>query len=313
MRARQFLRITVQMTSVGDLTSSTLAASSSDGGTASRMISCGTNSSGSIVAPMSKKFVNTVLLLISTFVSLEIVSAAYFGVVNGEFYYTRGETEDILSADGNVNATNDFNTKFGLPGLRIHPLLGWVSADSAPGYNREGFFSPVEYPSPASPEKFVIGVFGESVAFNFWNWSTQSGAVAKHLKERVPALAEKEIVILNFAKEGYRTPQNVNALSYFLLSGQKFDLVVNIGGYNEVTGVWSNLQQGVNPAFPTTSLILAMASLTSADRLSRDVVAVYQGKYMRADARMCSLAMCWLYHETYGAYLESTAAGALRV
>jgi hypothetical protein len=131
-------------------------------------------------------------------------------------------------------------------------------------------------------------------------------------------LADRETVVLNFAKEGYRTSQNLNTLIYFLLSDQKFDLILNIGGYNEITGPWENYQQGANPAFPTTSLLYALSTLTEADRISRETVKLYQGQYMRADAASCTLEIFWASFHTYGKHLttkielEKTSASAYK-
>ncbi len=260
---------------------------------------------------MRKAVFGALIAFISTLVSFEVLSVGYFLVLKGGFYYSHSESEKVDGLTGNVNATNDFNSRFGLPGLRVHPLLGWASASIAPGYNTEGFYSPVDYPYSAGDDAFVIGVFGESVAFNFWAWNARTGSVIADIKAKVPELADREIILLNFSKEGYRSPQIQNALSYFMLSGQRYDLVLHIAGHNEATGPWANLQQGVNPAFPTTSLITTFSELTSSNRVRRELISVYRGKYMRADAGSCTLASCWLVLETYGRILESAGTEKL--
>lgn len=249
---------------------------------------------------------NASLLLISTALSLEAASLVYYSVNYGGLFYADSKSATITIGDKNPNATDNFNTRFGLPRLRIHPLFGWASARGE-GYNKEGFYSPVEYPVPALFETFVIGVFGESVAFNFWNWNNSNNFLAPYLKRNVPDLKNREIVVLNFSKEGFRTPQNLNTLVYFLLSDQKFDLVLNIGGFNEVTGTWKNYKQGINPAFPTIDLLYALSTLTRADRLSRETIILYRGKYMQADAMSCTFALCWMFFRTYGEHLESSS------
>jgi hypothetical protein len=50
----------------------------------------------------------------------------------------------------------------------------------------------------------------------------------------LPALADKEIVLLNFGSGGFRQPQQLLILTYFFLIGQRLDLVINLDGFNEV-------------------------------------------------------------------------------
>jgi hypothetical protein len=39
----------------------------------------------------------------------------------------------------------------------------------------------------------------------------------------VPELAHKEVTVLNFAQGGFKQPQQLQALNFFLTLGQRFD------------------------------------------------------------------------------------------
>ena len=57
------------------------------------------------------------------------------------------------------------------------------------------------------------------------------------------------VVTLGFA--GYKQPQQLLALTYFLSLGAEYDLIINLDGYNDIVlPVTDNYDVGVNPFFP---------------------------------------------------------------
>jgi hypothetical protein len=68
---------------------------------------------------------------------------------------------------------------------------------------------------------------------------------AFHRVCRVPP----NVVTLGFA--GYKQPQQLLALTYFLSLGAEYDLIINLDGYNEIVlPVTDNYDVGVNPFYP---------------------------------------------------------------
>ena len=61
----------------------------------------------------------------------------------------------------------------------------------------------------------------------------------------------KELISLCLSHEGYKQPQQLLVLSYFLSIGQQFDLVVNIDGFNEVTLSSLNNEHGLDISMPS--------------------------------------------------------------
>ena len=59
-----------------------------------------------------------------------------------------------------------------------------------------------------------------------------------------------EPVFLDFTNEGYRQPQQAIILSYMLVAGGEFDVVVNIDGHEEIVAPMRNASAGRYPFFP---------------------------------------------------------------
>lgn len=208
------------------------------------------------------------------------------------------------------NRLGDFDQRFGLPGLRLHPMFGWATAPTTPGYNNAGFLSDRPYPHPREEDDFIIGIFGGSVAANFWSFNAKSGTFQNRLKERIPALGRKRIVLLNFAKEAYKSPQQLAVLSYWLLEGQHFDLVVNIEGYNELTSAWINRQRGIDLAMHGSNLLFEFARLTDAERISEPTLRHLMAARQREAAFRQSLATFWLIQTGYARWIAGSTTAS---
>jgi len=119
----------------------------------------------------------------------------------------------------------------GIP-FDVPPPLRTGEADEAVSTNNFGFPSRVDYPfSKASDRQFFIGIFGGSVGAYFCR---VGAARLEESLRRSESFNNREPVTLCFSHEGYKQPQQLLVLSYFLSIGQRFDLVINIDGFNEV-------------------------------------------------------------------------------
>lgn len=117
-----------------------------------------------------------------------------------------------------------------------HPYFGFQldpameTADEK--INNYGFLDEHDFPFKASPNQYVVGIFGGSLAAHFA--TAIQGPLKKYfiekLKEARPALAAKEIVILSMAHGGSKQPQQFFTFAYF---SQMFDLTLNIEGLND--------------------------------------------------------------------------------
>jgi hypothetical protein len=143
------------------------------------------------------------------------------------------------------------------PQYVIHPYLGFVldskfhrdSRLERGGRQDLDFGFPQPEPGLFHPAScHVIAITGGSVAFNF----AISGAT--YLREELIRGLQchpERIKIVNLALPGYKQPQQLMTLSYFLALGAHFDVVVNIDGFNEVVlPQTDNVPKGVFPVFP---------------------------------------------------------------
>lgn len=108
------------------------------------------------------------------------------------------------------------------------PFFGYVS--SGPQANKMGFHSSIEYPYTRRGNEFVIGLFGGSVAEQFFNTLNDSRFKAQ-MREAMPRIGSRPLVVLNFALGGFKQPQQFIASAYF---AESYDLSINLDGFNDV-------------------------------------------------------------------------------
>ncbi len=131
----------------------------------------------------------------------------------------------------------------------LHPYIGFVNEYSSNNnnINRFGFMGP-EPIFQKKDDEIIIAVFGGSVASNLY--LSQKDFITKSLQQN-PLYADKKIIILNFAFGGLKQPQQLMILNYFLALNAKFDIILNIDGFNEVALSYSeNIPQNISSFYP---------------------------------------------------------------
>ncbi len=140
----------------------------------------------------------------------------------------------------------------GIPHLAntvLHPYLGYVFDNSHAGetINRFGF-SGVDPLSPKAADEIRVAITGGSVALQLFG---PGRATLKRALERSPAFAGKRIEFVALTLGGYKQPQQLMALTWFLALGARFDVVINLDGFNEVVLPYSdNDPVGIHAAYP---------------------------------------------------------------
>ena len=189
----------------------------------------------------------------------------------------------------------------------LHPYFGPISASGIPAdlpdalrgarrqaqaTNKFGFVSPHDYPFVKTrDDQVVIGIFGGLVGV----WFYQAGATRLiEALRRHPYFSNRELVPLCLSHEGYKQPQQLLVLSYFLSIGQTFDLVVNIDGFNEVALSSLNEQRGLDLSMPSVMHLEPLKNLVDRSTLTPD--------------RLESLAAIGRYRRRLNALAERTNA-----
>ncbi len=144
------------------------------------------------------------------------------------------------------------------PTETFHPYLGWVkNPDFVPQIdccglelktNRYGLYDSSDGIHRRSSDRLIVAIAGGSVA---WQMSCAGAEVLRRKLHEVPAYRDREIVFVRLAQSGYKQPQALFALQYYLLLGGEFDIVIALDGYNETAlPVAENLASNVALDYP---------------------------------------------------------------
>jgi len=210
-----------------------------------------------------KRGLRIALLAAAALALLELLSLAAGFLLLGAGFVTRARSEraQILGGDpAKPRQQMDFTVPETIEYYAIHPYLGFVADPTSPrspvrdsgGSFRAtnlGFFRRTPLVATEHrPEPIRVGVFGGSAAFLF---SLGVGDRLENLLEADDVGASREVVVESYAIPGYKQPQQLFALEYLLLMGERLDLVVNLDGFNEVAlPLTENLSQGTAAIFP---------------------------------------------------------------
>ncbi|MGL6282319.1 MAG: hypothetical protein ACRC2J_07925 [Microcoleaceae cyanobacterium] len=261
-------------------------------------------------------------------IGLELVSLGFYYSQNKKLFYAaekkpariRQDLEKIGTRQtGGVGDQNIIE--------RLHPFFAYVlepgafeHKESGLKINNYGFFSLYDYPFiRTNDNQFVVAVFGGSVANNFYvhavvNNKTKNTGFIQKLRG-IPELKDKEIILLNFAGGGYKQPQQLLILNYFLSIGQPIDMIINIDGFNEVALSSLNNKSQIELSLPSVQHLQGLTSVANSDiKMMRSVVDLTDNKnqLMLTIDRLenCKLAIChsWYSLKTrrlFNSYQES--------
>lgn len=236
------------------------------------------------------------------FICLEALSLAFYFFKEKQFFYTRTKAQEKVVEDIERSGIRLDESIV----ERLHPLFGYVLKQGAftneklkLKVNKHGFFSLYEYPFVKNNKnQIILGLFGGSVANNF----AVDEYVTKRLSNKLkayPEFANKEIIVLNFGNGGYKQPQQLLILNYFLALGQELDLVINIDGFNEVALSNLNNKAQVEIGMPSVQHIKPLTGLAnnnlSPEAMSSIVQINENKKQLKAGIdklQNCQLALC---------------------
>src|SRR5262245_16648691 len=235
---------------------------------------------------MSQRRIAVLLVNVIVFlVFAEIVSLTIYYYQTGHlFYFYRKPTpyapettEPRLTADGlhpYFGPTHKAGHPFDLPASlldeaavrRVRPSGRSIPAGVKT--NNFGFVSPYDYPFIRHGDnQYLVGLFGGSVGL----WFCQVGAnrLVEDLKQN-GFFKARELVPLCLSHEGYKQPQQLLLLAYFLSIGQQFELVINIDGFNEVALSSLNDEHGIDISMPSFQHLDPLINLASPSTLTPD-------------------------------------------
>ena len=257
--------------------------------------------------------VNVFLLVVLT----ELMSLGFYFIRTRRLFYLRPEGGADEAAVLALDETRLERTII----ERLHPYFGFTTKPETPyklsfsqtehKANNYGFTTPYAYPFKKRAGQYVVGIFGGSAAQNYAVYEQEHQVLAEALKQ-LPALRDKEIIILPFAYGGYKQPQQLLILNYFLALGQGFDLVINIDGFNEVALSDLNTKAGVEVAMPSVQHIMPLVNLASGHESTEELTSLLRIKQYKERLttalqawHQCTLASCYTLRLLYVRYLAA--------
>ena len=207
----------------------------------------------------TKKLAYFGILVLIIFVCSELAAFVGYSISQGSLF-SWSHFDRLRHEIAEPPSTDKIATNQGGMGNRtknevLHPYLGYViqyADKNCPDFgfcdsktvNKEG--API---IPKTDDNFIVGVFGGSFAHQTPLLSTK--AFFEQELKTIPALSGKTVVIIPVALGGYKQPQTLMALNYFLSLGAHFDIVINIDGFNEVAlPARETFGRNVYPFFP---------------------------------------------------------------
>jgi hypothetical protein len=220
-----------------------------------------------------RRLIGIVAFNIALFLVLaELAALAVYYVENGTLFYTHPKAYTLIAETAEQKLTREgLHPYFGpthAPGTAfdIPDIMRDETIPARATTNNFGFVSRYDYPfAKTRANQLIVGLFGGSVGV----WFCQIGAVRLVADlHNSPGYAGREVVPLCFAHEGYKQPQQLLELAYFLSIGQTFDLVINIDGFNEVALSALNEKQGFDISMPSAQHIGSLINLVDQSTLT---------------------------------------------
>ncbi len=209
---------------------------------------------------LGKKFLFYGIAIGFVWFLIEFMAYGVYCLRTGSFSFSavQGERKQIeLDYENRIDPNAEQPGKTGKNWNVIHPYLGFVTegVDLDKECPEQGVCDRRSRTYTDSPfikstdTNVIVAVIGGSFAHGV-SYGTAPNFLARQLST-IPRFSGKNIILYHLAAGGYKQPQPLLKINYFLSLGAEFDLIINVDGFNEVVlpGV-ENLPKGVHPAFP---------------------------------------------------------------
>ncbi|MFH0946337.1 MAG: hypothetical protein V2A76_14155 [Planctomycetota bacterium] len=183
--------------------------------------------------------------------SIDTLFRVYLILTGGEWSpaQIRDTIRQIESAVGDLlpmpEAKKDEQTSSG-GGTVLHPFTGFEIQGSLLQLEAER----LRTGSKQDQETYDIAVLGGSVAGRF---ATLCADRFKEVLLQDPRFAGREIRLVEFARGGFKQPQQAAQFGYIISAGVRPDAVINIDGFNEAALGLNNFEHSVFPLYPSWS------------------------------------------------------------
>lgn len=244
--------------------------------------------------------------LLLLFTLLELVSLGFYFLQTGKFFYPINK--DLIKTNATQFEVSKLDRERWTFDYQIHPYFGFITPPIHAGLPFK----------KTSKDQFIIGIFGGSVAQEFCDYEFQHRVVAK-LFRPLPEFQNKEIVLLKFATQAHKQPQQLLMINYFLSVGQELDMVINVDGFNEVALSYLNNKAGTDVSMPNDYIYSPLIALADKDFSSEQLelaLEVLQLKnrlqHSLNQLSECRLATCYMLRWAQAKYFLNQYRGKLQ-
>lgn len=178
-----------------------------------------------------------IMLLMIVF-CIELLSQLTFFIIFGKRYSAENLKNYVVHKYDKTDQKASF-----LKQEIIHPYVGYVFdwGNEKRNFRSQGFYTDNSPIVKKEEGKLNIVVIGGSVATG----------LAKFIERAWKKTFKVAPRLINLACPGYKQPQQLMALTYFLSLGAEYDLVINIDGFNDIVLPYvENYVAGINLFFP---------------------------------------------------------------
>jgi len=187
----------------------------------------------------SKKLILTGIMVLIVLICIEVLARLTYFVMYRVSYDVNGMYNFVKYS--NYKLSDEFALWWDQE--IIHPYLGFVCDLNDEKKNKEtyGFITNGSTVIKREPGKLNVVLLGGSVA----------QSMGKVMREAFSRVCRVSPNVINLGFAGYKQPQQLLALTYFLSLGAEYDLIINLDGYNDIVLPFTdNYIVGVNPFFP---------------------------------------------------------------
>jgi hypothetical protein len=184
-----------------------------------------------------KKVIFPLIMILLTLASIEIIAQASYYMIFKEKY-------SINHLFSQVNRERGKQNRWDLLAREVvHPYIGfvWDLNDNEQNNKQHGFTT--DSPPVLKKEKDCLNValVGGSVA----------GNLRYFLRDELKRVSGLSPRIVCLAIGGYKQPQQLMALNYYIALGAEYELIINVDGFNDIVlPIAENHKAGINPFFP---------------------------------------------------------------
>jgi hypothetical protein len=178
-----------------------------------------------------KKTAFSVLLLLGIYLLVELFSwsAIHLALDGGESVASirQSRAEVLKSKDPRTATLLSAITKLD---ASLHPYTGVSGSPTKKRFNGYGFREAEGFLS-RDPNDFIIAITGGSVAQSVW-WRSKD--LWREWLGGLPELQGRRIRVISLALSGFKQPQQLASVSYYLALGGRLDVLINLDGFNEI-------------------------------------------------------------------------------